>query len=203
MFATPRTNMNPSSLLTRRIWVVVAVWLSGITLIGFFGWGVLIPPPLRGPLVALAIAAPFLTYLYHPGIRGIIGRIPDAAIVAFHSWRALAGFAFLACGHSGLLPAVFVRNAGYGDLAVAALVPFVLLLPETRQKYLWFHIAGLTDFVFAVGTGLYFTMRGNPLMDYLFSFPMIVIPWFAVSVSGASHLITLHRLLTTNGTRKA
>src|SRR5437870_6588941 len=97
-------------------------------------------------------------------IRGIIGRIPDAAIVAFHSWRALAGFAFLACGHSGLLPAVFVRNAGYGDLAVAALIPFVLLLPETRQKYLWFHIAGLTDFVFAVGTGLYFTMRGNPLM---------------------------------------
>jgi hypothetical protein len=188
--------MNPTSAQARSAWFVVAIWLSFVPLAGYLGWTLMVPALLRGPLVAAGIAVPFLAYLLHSPTRALLGRMPDAAIVAMHSWRALAGLAFLYYGEQGLLPAPFVRNAGYGDLAVAALVPLVLVLPETRAKYLWFHVAGFADFVVAVGTGLYFTARAEPLMENLFSFPMVTIPWLGVCLSGASHLIAVHRLLT-------
>jgi hypothetical protein len=193
--------LNPTTAQARAAWLVAAVWVSVVSLAGYFGWTLMVPTMLRGPLVAAGIAVPFFLYLLHSPTRALLGRVPDAAIVAMHSWRALAGFAFLYYGEQGLLPANFVRNAGYGDLAVAALVPLVLALPETRAKYLWFHVAGFADFVVAVGTGLYFTALAEPLMDNLFSFPMVTIPWLGVCLSGASHLIALHRLLTAGASR--
>ncbi len=186
--------MNPTSAPARIAWLAAALWLSAVPLLGYFGWTEAVPTMLRGPLVAAGILLPFLAYLLHRPTRELLAGVPDSAIVALHSWRALAGFAFLYCGERGLLPPTFVRNAGFGDLAVAALVPLVLILPESRRKYLWFHIAGFADFALAVGTGLYFTALVDPLMDNLFSFPLVVIPWLGVGLSGASHLIALHRL---------
>lgn len=152
---------------------------------------------LRHCLLGLiGIAAPVVLYQVSLPFKAAVSRIPDATIVAFHSWRIVAGFAFLFYGTHGLLPQAFVRNAGYGDIAVAALV---LALPESKRKYIGFHVFGLADFVGAVGTGLYFTLIHHPLQENLFSFPLVLVPWFGVGLSGASHLITLQRLLGLNG----
>lgn len=112
--------------------------------------------------------------------------------MAAHAWRAVAGFALLYCGARHLLPAAFAAVAGWGDLAVAAVVPIVLAGPQTRGAYRAFHTFGLADFAAAVGTGLYFTARAD---HTLFAFPMVLVPWFGVGLSGASRLIALHRLL--------
>lgn len=193
---------NSSTLVTRRLLFAVVFWLCVVVTIGYFGLGKAVPSLLRGPLVVAGILIPVLASAFNKAFRNEISRIPDATIVGFHAWRVLAGFAFLFYGGQGLLPIAFVRNAGYGDIAVAALVPLVLMLPESRSKYIGFHIFGLLDFMVAVGTGLYFTLVGNPLQENLFDFPLIVIPWFGVCLSGASHLIVLSRLLFSTNHQK-
>lgn len=186
---------NVSSWQTRQTLVVVALWLSVVVVVGYFGYGMAVPPILRGPIVLIGIAAPVVLSFFHRPFGNAVSRIPDAMIVAFHSWRILAGFAFLFYGEQELLATIFAHIAGYGDIAVAALVPLVLLLPESKNKYIGFHLFGLADFIAAVGTGLYFTIIHHPLQANLFSFPLLVVPWFGVGLSGASHIITLHRLL--------
>ncbi len=181
--------------VTRWSLLAAAVWLSAVVWAGYAGLTTAVPPLARGPVVLAGILGPFLLCLFHPAFRAVVTGVPDAAVVAAHSWRALAGFAFLDAGDRGLLPGAFVRDAGYGDILVALLVPVVLLLPESRMKYVVFHLFGLADFLLAVGTGLVFTLADHPLIGNLFAFPLVVIPWFGVGLSGASHLAALHRLL--------
>jgi hypothetical protein len=52
-----------------------------------------------------------------------------------------------------------------------------------------------------VGTGLTYTLLGDPLMDTISTFPLILIPLFMVGVSGAVHLIVFHLLWTGHGGR--
>jgi len=188
------TAHNPSSLLTRRFYLVLVLWLTTIVLIGYFGWGRVVPPDGRAVVVILGIALPVLLYHRLASLRAFLDNVPDAIIVAFHGWRVLAGFVFLSYGAQGGLPTVFANNAGYGDIFVGLLVPVILALPESRRKYIGFHLFGLADFVVAVGTGLYFTLIRDPLQTNLFTSGIVVIPWYGVALSGASHLIALSRL---------
>ena len=47
----------------------------------------------------------------------------------------------------------------------------------------------------AVGTGLTFTVLGDPLMRTLLDTPMALIPLWGVPITGAISLLALHRLL--------
>ena len=179
----------------RHLLLGLTLWLIVVVVATYFKGGQAVPPALRGVIVVVGILLPTLVYQVYAPFRTVVDQVPDATIVAFHGWRILAGFVFLSYGAQGLLPAAFVHNAGYGDIAVAALVPFVLALPESRRRYIGFHLFGLADFLLAVGTGLYFTFQHNPLQNNLFIFPLVLIPWYGVGLSGASHLITLRRLL--------
>lgn len=66
--------------------------------------------------------------------------------------------------------------------------------PENLSKYVAFHIFGLLDFIVAVGTGLTLTLLETPLIENVAGFPIVLIPLFGVPVTGALHIILLHRL---------
>jgi len=55
-------------------------------------------------------------------------------------------------------------------------------------------VFGFADFICAVGTGLTFTLIGDPLMATLTTLPMALIPLFGVGISGASHIVALNAL---------
>ena len=153
------------------------------------------PLPLIAFLVVTAIAALLSVYFTSESFRAFIGSISYKHLTVFNIWRIPAGTAFLYYGSQNWLPEQFVFNAGYGDLAVGFLVSVVLMLPESRRKYLAFHIFGMLDFVLAVGTGLTFTPLQVPLMENIAGHPIVLIPLFGVPVTGAFHIMTLHRLL--------
>jgi hypothetical protein len=62
-----------------------------------------------------------------------------------------------------------------------------------------FHLFSFGDFLVAVGTGLTFTVLGDPLMRTLLDTPMALIPLWGVPITGAISLLALHRLLTAEG----
>jgi hypothetical protein len=106
-----------------------------------------------------------------------------------------------------LLPAPFVTNAAWGDLIAGGLAPVVVLAARhvaARRRtgaYLAFHLFSFGDFLVAVGTGLTFTVHGDPLMRTLLDTPMALIPLWGVPITGAVSLLALHRLLTEEGPR--
>lgn len=196
--------MNLTSKIDRIILSVLVLWLFVVVLASYFGLARVVHPVLRASIVVSGIGVTMLLYFSFPLLRRTLDLIPDATIVALHGWRFLAGFAFLSAGRQGLLPELFVRNAGCGDIVVGMLVPFVLMLPEAGIKYIAFHVIGLADCLLAVGTGLYFTaLLRDPLMNNFFGFPFTIIPWFGVGLSGASHLIVLNRLVLSPKTKRA
>lgn len=92
-------------------------------------------------------------------------------LALFHVWRVPAGLAFLWYGAQGEIPGLFAKLAGWGDVAVGVLaVGAVAISPRctartARWGYIAFHSFGMLDFVVAVGTGLPFSVVGNPPMD--------------------------------------
>ena len=74
-----------------------------------------------------------------------------------------------------------------------------VLLPESRRRYIAFHLFGFADFVVAVGTGLTLTLLADPKMDGIRTLPMALIPLFGVGISGASHLMAFDLLRRRKG----
>lgn len=168
---------------------VLAVWVGGAFLVASSNTLSAFPPIILAPTVAVETFAALAFYFWNARFRAYIASIDLKHLTIFHLWRLLAGFTFIAYGNRHTLPWTFVRNAGYGDIAVGVLVPVILLLPSGAGKYLTFHIIGLADFLLAVGTGTLLTR--DPLMANLISYPVILIPLVGVPLSGALHVMAL------------
>ncbi|PWG61848.1 hypothetical protein DEM34_14675 [Spiribacter halobius] len=122
-------------------------------------------------------------------------------LAAVHGLRILgAGFLFVyAFGH---LPGLFAHTAGWGDVLVAVLAPFVaarLALDPHFLRSSWhlgFHALGLLDFAGAVLSGL--IARGTlPLLGLsestaaLGALPLALIPCFAVPLWICLHIAAI------------
>ncbi|MEM8780362.1 MAG: hypothetical protein AAGF26_16130 [Cyanobacteria bacterium P01_G01_bin.49] len=185
-------------IIDKRVVLTLTIWAIIVSLLGYWGWFSQLPVPSIAFIVTTAIGILLAIYYRNPDFKAYISSINPKHLTIFHLWRILAGFAFLHYGSQQLLPEQFVINAGYGDLAVGFLVPIVLLLPESINKYIAFHIFSLLDFVLAVGTGLTFTVLSVPLMENIASFPIILIPFFGVPITGASSVMAIDSLLKTS-----
>lgn len=185
-------------IIDKRVVLTLTIWAIIVSLLGYWDWFSQLPVPSIAFLVMSAIGILLTIYYRHDTFRAYISSIHPKHLTIFHLWRILAGFAFLHYGSQQLLPEQFVINAGYGDLAVGFLVPIVLMLPESINKYIAFHIFSLLDFVLAVGTGLTFTVLSVPLMENIASFPIILIPFFGVPITGASSVMAIDSLLKRN-----
>jgi hypothetical protein len=204
--ATSPALIQPSSAQRRgvlRRWALaVAVW--GLVVGALSPAGVLarIPLLVLPALVVAGIAIPLLVVLRSPVQRAIVRQVDLAHLTWFNVWRVPAAAAFFAVGAAGLLPARFVTNAAWGDLIAGLAAPIVVLAAARLasrarvRTYLAFHLFSFGDFVVAVGTGMAFTLLGDPLMRTLLETPMALIPLWGVPLTGAISLLALHRLIT-------
>ena len=181
----------------KAILLIITLWFHAVATLGYFGFTRASEPFVRGPLVAIGILAPYLCYLFWRDFRHVVDEFDVSTITALHAWRLYGGFVFLYCGSRGLLSQPFADHAGYAELTAGALMPLALLLPKGSGKYAAFHFVGLTLLLFELGDGVFFTWQHEPLLDNLFDFPLVLIPLFATCLGGASHLIVLHRFMST------
>lgn len=139
-------------------------------------------------LVVFSIAVPIALYLRSVALRDWFGRLGLRALTLLHLWRVSAAFAFFWYAADGLLPDLFVRNAAWGDLIAGLLLGAVGLFALRPVTYWVAHGVGLIDFVVAVGTGLWLTFSGDPLMANISLIPIALIPLVLVPLSALTHI---------------
>src|SRR6201999_1311586 len=178
---------------------VLAIW--GLAVIAAAETRLLsaVPALYLAGVIALGIIAPVVIYAMSSGFRAYIESIGLRTLTAFHVWRIGAALLFFWYGAHDLLPQIFVRNAGWGDLIAGFLALGVTLLPESRNRYLAFHLFGFADFVVAVGTGLIFFVLNASRMSAIETLPMALIPLYGVGISGASHIMAFDLLRRRTG----
>jgi hypothetical protein len=179
---------------TRVLLTVLAIWGLAVAVAAETGVYSAIYPLLLAPIIALGIVVPVVIYAMSTGFRAYIEAIGLRPLTAFHIWRIAAALLFFWYGAHNLLPQVFVQNAGWGDLIAGLLALGVTLLPESRNRYLVFHIFGFADFVVALGTGLTLFLLDDPRMAGIQTLPMALIPLYGVGISGASHIMAFDLL---------
>jgi hypothetical protein len=150
--------------------------------------------PFLSPIIAAGVAVPSIAYLSFPGFRWYIEAVGLRRLTAFHVWRAPAALLFFWYGAHDWLPETFVRDAGWGDFGAGVLAAVVTLLPESRGRYLAFHLYGLADLALALATGTTLTLLGDTRMAGIATLPMALIPFYAVGIFGATHLMAFDLL---------
>jgi len=185
----------------RRSALAVVAWGAAVLVLSLSGSLGAIPLPALSVLIAAGIALPLLVVARSAALRRTVREVDLAHLTWFNVWRVPAAVAFFAVGAQGLLPARFVANAAWGDLAAGLLAPVAVLVAARLaasgrfRVYAAFHVFSFGDFLVAVGTGLTFTLLGDPLMRTLIDTPMALIPLWGVPITGAVSLLALHRLL--------
>jgi len=179
---------------TSTLSIVLLIWGVCVIIAAQTGLFRAISPLLLAPVIALGIIIPVIVYGLSKHFRSYIEALGLGPLTAFHIWRIAAALLFFWYGAHDLLPEVFVRNAGWGDLIAGALALGVTILPPNRNRYLVFHILGFADFVVAVGTGLTLFLLNDPRMAGIQTLPMALIPFYGVGISGASHIIAFDLL---------
>jgi hypothetical protein len=184
---------------TRVLLSVLAIWGLAVVYAAETGVYGAFPPLFLAVIIALGIVVPVIVYAMSEGFRAYIKAIGLRSITAFHIWRIAAALVFFWYGSHNLLPEIFVQNAGWGDLIAGLLALGVTLLPESRNRYLVFHVFGFADFVVAVGTGLSLFLLNDPRMSGIQTLPMALIPFYGVGISGASHIMAFDLLRRGSG----
>lgn len=179
---------------TRILLVALIAWGLAVAVAAEAGIFRAVYPLLLAPIIALGVVVPVIVYALSDGFRTYIEAIGLRPLTAFHIWRIPAALLFFWYGAHDLLPEAFVRNAGWGDLIAGLLALGVILLPESRNRYLAFHIFGFADFVVAVGTGLTLFLLNDPRMSAIATLPMALIPLYGAGISGASHIMAFDLL---------
>jgi hypothetical protein len=184
---------------TRILLVALAAWGLAVVFAAEAEIYSAIPPLFLAAIIALGIVIPVVIYAMSEAFRSYIRALGLRSITAFHVWRIAAALVFFWYGENELLPQIFVQNAGIGDLAAGLFALVVLLLPESRNRYLAFHIFGFADFVVAVGTGLTLFLLNDARMTGIQTLPMALIPFYGVGISGASHIMAFDLLRRREG----
>jgi hypothetical protein len=172
-------------------WLIAVVWASLSGALGALADAFM---PAYAALVAAGIATPVIAYFVVPAVRRAIDAIGLRWLTLMHVWRVPAALVFFWYGVCGELPPLFWVLAGVGDFVAGCFAATLWWRPVTPGRLFRIHLFGFADFVVAVGTGLAFTLIGDPRMALLTTLPMALIPLFGVGLSGASHIVALHAL---------
>lgn len=188
-------------IVNRAVLVVLVLWAGAVLLLGWLGVTALLPTRFLPLPIAFGIVLPLLVHARSEAFRAYISAVDLRTLTLVNVWRVPAALAFFYYGAQGELPALFVRNAAWGDLIAGVLAPVVVLglaraAAIRRASFVGFYLFSFADFVVAVGTGFAFSLLNDPLMGTLKELPMAIIPLFGVPVTGALSLMTLHRLFT-------
>lgn len=178
-------------------WFVAAVVLGGT---GLFAGAVGpapavvlgVAPPLAGGILALTLSR---------RLREAAVAIPQAWLVSVQTARVV-GAVFLVVAARGGLPRQFALPAGWGDVAVGALAPFVALSlsrgwPHARGAAVAWNALGLLDLTVALATGALSSngplqlLAGGPSTAAMGRLPLSLIPSFGVPLFLLLHVVSL------------
>jgi hypothetical protein len=171
----------------------VAAWLAAVVALGAAGTFRAAPAAAPAAMLLAIVAPPaiFLFLMRLPTFRAQILAIDPVWLAAVQGLR-IVGAGFLIAYAFGHLSGVFAHPAGWGDVLVGPLAPFVAARLARdpsflRSSWLWrFHALGMLDFAGAVGSGLLaraglaHLADGTPATAALGQFPLLLIPAFAV-----------------------
>ena len=160
------------------------------------------------PYIALAIGIPILVAaLFIWGskqIREIIAAVAQSQLVAFQFYRVL-GVTFLVLYAAGQLPGIFALPAGCGDVMIglsALMVGARAARGDNDRLVTLWNWLGISDLVIAMATGflsapsrfqIFSLDAPNVLIG---SFPLVMVPIFAVPLSIVLHLASLSKIWT-------
>src|SRR5216683_172407 len=163
---------------------------------------------VAGAMVApipFAISVPLLIWipalLRSKRIAAVLDAVSPAWLVGFQIYR-LRGGVFLTRWVAGELPGVFALPAGVGDVLVGVLaVPVALLLQSGARSgraaaHAW-NVLGIVDLLVAIAIGA-LTTSGRLAVatpnTATRSYPLVMIPAFAVPLSLILHALSLRQL---------
>src|SRR5262249_35074091 len=135
-------------------------------------------------------------------MAAVLDAVSPAWLVGFQAYRVL-GYVFLVRWAAGELPGVFALPAGIGDVLVGALALPAALYLASGARGGWaaavaWNLLGLLDLVTAITLGA-LTSTGRLPVEVAnvasSSFPLVMIPAFAVPLSLILHGVSLRQLL--------
>src|SRR5260370_29685413 len=201
-----------------RIVSILGIVLFGWLLLALFlGWQGIFRSALNQqvPYIALAIGIPILVGpLFIRGsnqVREIIAAVAQSRLVAFQFYRVL-GVPFLILYAAGQLPGIFALPAGCGDVMVgltALMVGARAARSDNDQLVILWNWLGISDLVIAMATGflsapsrfqIFSLDAPNVLIG---SFPLVMVPIFAVPLSILLHLASLSKVWAAHRSRSA
>jgi hypothetical protein len=160
------------------------------------------------PYIALAIGLPIvmgaLLLRGSRRVQEIVEAVPQSWLVGFQFYRVL-GLIFLVLYAGGFLPGVFALPAGGGDVLVGLTALAVAIRYAQRHFQRDWYVAlwnylGIADLFVAVATGFLsapsrFQIFSLDAPNFLIgSFPLVMIPIYAVPLSIVLHLASLKKL---------
>jgi hypothetical protein len=212
-YRTSRSSGSHRTALSMSVAIFLAAWLGlaiGLGLNGFFG-RYAVP---RVPGIAFAFLPLIIGYILasvSTSLRKTIDATPPQWMIGVQTYRIL-GTVFLVLFAQGGLPGVFALPAGIGDFLVGITAPLVAYLTITKHPWsrglalLW-NMIGITDLVLAVALGFlsspgpfHLLSLNNPNV-LITSFPLVLIPAFAVPLSMLLHLLSLRWLVNSKPPR--
>ncbi|MBV8377740.1 MAG: hypothetical protein JO279_12135 [Verrucomicrobia bacterium] len=205
-----RATGRPPSNLLRVVLTLGSVLFAWLAVGLFLGWLDIFRSAVAQPFpyIAAAIGVPMvLGALLIRGsrlVREIVGAVPQSWLVGFQVYRVV-GVTFLVLYATGQLPGIFALPAGCGDIFVG-LTALLVAVGYARWRSRWDRLVvlwnwlGIADLVVAVATGF----LSSPSRFQVFaldtpnlligSFPLVMIPIYAVPLSIVLHLASLTKL---------
>jgi hypothetical protein len=201
-----RTDLAPNARITTWFgvavplvaWFVAADWLGRS--------GVYDPRPDGLPLLPVAIFLPLAVglalTLRSSRLAAVLDVIPQSWLIGFQVYRVL-GMVFLIQFARGLAPWQFALPAGMGDvltglLALPAASYLIARGARAVPRAVAWNIFGITDLVVAITMGALTTPGPFQAMAFDhpngFSYPLVMIPTFAVPLSLILHGLSLRQL---------
>lgn len=198
-----------TSVVTRSVLLICTGWFLSVFAIALSG-GFDASVGERPIAVLAAILVPVtvfsLLYLGIKPFRYWVLGLDMRHLILLHSWR-MVGMGFVFLYFQDRLPALFALPAGLGDAMAAAGAIFLAIAMYERaslvtpRRILTWNTFGLVDFVAAVSLGV-MTRAGDVLhlngavdSNIMGSFPLALIPAFAVPFYVITHLIIYAQLL--------
>jgi hypothetical protein len=158
-----------------------------------------VPPVAFAIVVPLLVALPLL--FRSQRIAAVLDALPPAWLVALQVYR-IRGGVFLLRWAAGGLPGAFALPAGIGDVLVGVLAsPAAFLVRSGRRGgwragYIW-NLLGILDLLTAIALGALNTAGRLPVAvpnAATRSYPLVMIPAFAVPLSLILHALSLWQL---------
>lgn len=177
-----------------RVGIILLIWCVLAALVGASGLLASLQPPFPQVILFGLVALLLIAYGFLGDFRQWLASVPLEWLVSVHLVR-FVGFYFLWLYEQRQLPYAFAVLGGWGDIVIATLALFLLVLrPSSRLIYHVWNTLGLLDILFVVGTATRLALADSTSMAALLRFPLSLLPTFIVPLIIFTHVVIFLRL---------